>query len=181
MIITEKICDGIVHCIFGEDEADETCKDMLSFPEEATIKCFENRPGYNITIQAIPCDGIPECKGELDEACEEDKEILYGTVATIILVTYGIYHYLKWKYLKWNEYQASSKFVYDDEWNFINCIDLVGDDLARLKVSQNVNIHNHILQTDFLQNSTTQTRCAQLLNAPGFFGNAKKEFDRYNK
>ena len=150
MIITEKVCDGIVHCFFGEDEADETCKDMLSFPEEATIKCLENRPGYNITIQAIPCDGIPECKGELDEACEEDKEILYGTVATIILVTYGIYHYLKWKYLKWNEYQASSKFVYDDEWNFINCIDLVGDDLARLKVSQNVNIHNHILQTDFL-------------------------------
>ena len=132
---SEKTCDGIVHCFFGEDESDEICKDVLSFQEEATIECLENRPGYNITIRAIPCDGIPECRNGMDEACEEKRGILYGAIFTLVAVTYGIYHYLKWKHLKLNQHDILQS-TFDDEWSSINCIDLVGDDLARLKVSK---------------------------------------------
>ena len=34
-IISEKTCDGIFHCLYGEDEQFELCKD--TFPKEATI------------------------------------------------------------------------------------------------------------------------------------------------
>ena len=55
-----KICDGIVHCIFGEDEGIELCKS--TFPETATVQCKEiDRGSYDISILATPCNGIQEC------------------------------------------------------------------------------------------------------------------------
>ena len=63
----EKLCDGVVHCLFAEDEDYNICKKENVFPNGATIECVENRPGYNITILAVPCNGICECKGCIDE------------------------------------------------------------------------------------------------------------------
>ena len=83
-IIPEKTCDGIFHCLYGEDEHFELCKD--TFPKEATIECIENRlPGINLTIMAVPCDGILECRDGSDENCGEDKMILVIAVAVLFL------------------------------------------------------------------------------------------------
>ena len=32
-----KVCDGIKHCLYADDEIDEVCKDTFNSPEEATI------------------------------------------------------------------------------------------------------------------------------------------------
>ena len=135
--IAAKTCDGVVHCIEGEDEADETCQDQLDFPEEATIKCYENRLSldYNITIWAVPCDGIKECRDGSDEnSCKENGLILLQIVVLVfIVVTNGIYHYFKWIYLGWNHAANSQKSTLD-EWDPKKCHKYKGNDLANLKV-----------------------------------------------
>ena len=56
-----KKCDGIKHCIYGEDESIETCDG--TFPESATVECVEpNQPFDDIWIKAVRCNGITECK-----------------------------------------------------------------------------------------------------------------------
>ena len=97
---TEKKCDGVVHCIKGEDENFETCKD--TYPEEATITCIEDRPiGYDIWIKAVPCNGIKECRSREDEECEISDNILLGTMAAIFLVLLLVsilMRYFIWRY-----------------------------------------------------------------------------------
>ena len=129
--LADKKCDGIVHCIEGEDESFETCKD--EYPEEATIKCIEDRAiGYDIVIMATPCDGVKECRNGSDERCEEDKMILIGIVAGLVILTGGVYHYLKWYHLGWKD-----KIINEPSGNQRGtCSTLMGDDLAKLKVSQ---------------------------------------------
>ena len=98
--LTEKKCDGVVHCINGEDESFETCKD--TYPEEATITCIEDRPiGYDILIKAIPCNGIKECRSEEDEECEISDNILLGTMAVtflVLLLVSILMRYFIWRY-----------------------------------------------------------------------------------
>ena len=132
---TENKCDGIVHCIEGEDEADETCEGLLYFPEEATIKCIEDRPGYDITIMATPCDGIKECRDGIDEQCGENKLVLYGIVGGLVMLTGFVYHILKWYILNW-ENKLITNQTYDD---LGSCCNLMGDELAELKVSLSKN------------------------------------------
>ena len=144
--LPDKVCDGIVHCYFGEDEADETCKKVFSFPEVATIECIENRFGYNITIKAIPCDGVLECRNGIDEDCIENKKILYSAMATLIVMTYGIYHYIKWKLLVWKDLTPSDQ-VWNDKWISLECANFAGDDLAELKVSIVVGSNMMTMQT----------------------------------
>ena len=129
-----------MHCIHGEDESDETCKGRLSFPEEATIECIENRLGYNITIKAIPCDGVKECRGGSDEECEEDKLIVLGVVVVLFILTNVIYHYLKWCHLPMRDkvIQLATCNPITDYSHFI------GDDLAKLKVRINEILFKHI-------------------------------------
>ena len=66
-------CDGVVHCIKGEDEDVEECKHL--FPQSATLNCIEpDRPVNDVWIKAIECDGIMECKNKEDEksnTCEK--------------------------------------------------------------------------------------------------------------
>ena len=65
-----KKCDGIKHCIYGEDEEIDTCHN--TYPESATVKCVEpNRPLDDIWIKAVRCNGVPECKNGADEREEE--------------------------------------------------------------------------------------------------------------
>ena len=55
--------------MFAEDEHFDICKKENVFPDGATIECVENRPGYNITILAVPCNGVCECRDCSDEDC----------------------------------------------------------------------------------------------------------------
>ena len=67
----DKLCDGIVHCIRGEDESFERCRNEFSvmFPKSATVQCIDaSKPFYNITIKATPCNGLIECTNGEDES-----------------------------------------------------------------------------------------------------------------
>ena len=136
-LISEKKCDGIFHCLYGEDEQFELCK--YTFPKEATIECIENRlPGtIDITIMAIPCDGIVECRDGSDENCEEDKMILVIAVAVLFLTTICIYLYLAfvrlpiWKSSMFRDFDDGN---IDSESNPPDFSGLKGNSLAKFKV-----------------------------------------------
>ena len=68
----EKLCDGVVHCFYAEDEDYNICKNEKVFPESATIECVEDRPGYDIKILAVPCNKVYECRDHSDEDCGGD-------------------------------------------------------------------------------------------------------------
>ena len=135
--ISDKTCDGIFHCLYGEDEMFEICKD--TFPKEATIQCIENRlPGtIDVTIMAIPCNGILECRDRSDEDCEEDKWILATIIASVFLITVCIYFFLiferltKWKKSVIKDFHGG---IPNHEWSFSRCSEMKGNDLAKLKV-----------------------------------------------
>ena len=123
--------------MYGEDEQFEVCKD--TFPKEATIKCVENRlPGtIDVTIMAIPCNGIVECRGGQDENCEDDKFILVISITVLFLTTICIYLYLvfvrlpSWKNSVFRDFDVGNT---DLETKPINCSDMKGNKLAKLKV-----------------------------------------------
>ena len=134
--LSEKICDGVFHCIYGDDEAFEICKD--TFPEVATIECIENRmPGINVRIMATPCDGIQECRDGRDEIyCQDDKAILVIVLSVLILVTFFIYLYLIWIKIPDSVHDFQSVTV--EEWSSMDYLNLKGDDLANLKVNNSI-------------------------------------------
>ena len=121
----------------GEDELFQLCKD--TFQKEATIECIEKRlPGtIDVTIMAIPCDGIVECRDGRDENCEEDKIILVIAVAVLFLTTICIYLYLVfvrfpiWKDSVFWEFHEGS---IDSKTQSHDCSELKGNTLAKLKV-----------------------------------------------
>ena len=133
----EKKCDGIFHCLYGEDEMFEECK--VTFPEEATIECIEKRlPGtIDVTIMATPCDGIIECRDGSDENCEEDRLILIVAISVLILTTVCVYLYLVlvrlplWKVSMLKEFDNHSN---DSEFYPSDCSKMTGNSMAKLKV-----------------------------------------------
>ena len=122
-----------MHCIEREDETFETCKD--SFDESATIECNDRPKGsYDIRILAIPCNGIAECWDGKDEDCDEKIVILVGVVLAFLITTNIIYHYLKWCCLNWSHQNVPNPNT-NDEWSFRDCVNMIGDELAIMKVS----------------------------------------------
>ena len=135
--ISEKKCDGIFHCFYGEDEQFEHCKD--TFPKEATIQCIENRlPGtIDVTIFAIPCDGIVECRDGSDENCEEDKIVLVIAISALFLATICIYFYLVFVRLPFRNRSILQDFKnegIDFKTQVHDRSELKGNSLAKIKV-----------------------------------------------
>ena len=81
---------------------------------------------------ATPCDGIKECRDRSDEAhCEENMLMLVVIVMGLIILTIGIYNYLKWYVLGWKRWIAVKEDSFDESYKYSN---LIGNDLAKLKV-----------------------------------------------
>ena len=125
----------------------DICKNK--FPKEATIECVENRlPGtIDITIMAIPCDGILECRDGRDENCEEDKWILAIAISVLFLSTICIYLYLVfvrlpfWKNSVFRDFDAEN---IDSESSPFDCSNMKGNKLVKLKVFI-TNIFSHYI------------------------------------
>ena len=89
---------------------------------------------YDVRILAIPCNNITECFNGMDEDCDENNWILVGFILTIVILTNIIYHYLKWYCLDWNQQNVPTPSTNDD-WDIKDCVSMMGDELADMKVS----------------------------------------------
>ena len=134
-MLVEKKCDGIVHCVYGEDEFLEECEE--TYPIEATITCVEDRPSleYNITIKAIPCNNIKECRSGIDEECEVSENIFMMILLIVFLIIcviwVGLIFVAKNAIPSFELHEAGSEKV---RWDNVDCRKFKGKDLVNLKV-----------------------------------------------
>ena len=167
----------------GEDEQFDICEE--TYPEEATIKCVENRlEGINLTIKAIPCNGIKECRdGEDEDNCEEKRIYFQIIIASLMVITQTVYLYIRIvKKQKWKQKNLDSfGKVFQDNYKLGECGDLKGDDLAKLKVIIEASITyinwSKISLSYQFQNETYQKRCSELLAGNGCIGRFFKKIE----
>ena len=99
---------------------------------------MENRlEGINLTIMAIPCNGIQECRnGEDENNCEEKQRVFQIITASLMVITQTVYLYIRLvKKRKWKQKNLDSFGKgFQDNYKPGECCDLKGDDLAKLKV-----------------------------------------------
>ena len=128
---SEKMCDGLFHCIYGEDESLETCRKF--YPEEATIECIENRlDGINLTIMATPCNGIRECRNGIDEQCEISVVYFWSIFGGFFLLTVTVI--LIMKCLTPETKKNATNEVEHTKYDSKDCSLLEGNQLAEMKV-----------------------------------------------
>ena len=100
-------CDQIANCPNGEDEDLAQCEDK--FPALATMTC-QKKDSYNLNIfiKAVPCDGIAECHGDIDESSMQHEDCLTEVyipgsdfILTIVLMTFIVFStilvFVMWK------------------------------------------------------------------------------------
>ena len=79
------VCDGVPQCppvppsTEPEDEELERCKEKGVFRSDATMKC-QSIFHPEVTIMAVPCNGVPECHKNADEEmwkrkCGKEKKV----------------------------------------------------------------------------------------------------------
>ena len=131
-----KICDGVPHCFYGDDENYELCPNI--WPAKATILCDEaNRSELNISILATPCNDIKECKhGEDENFCSQLKNIKFALQVAFVITMVGIWSFT---YLLARRRKLTKEYIKSySEVNSGCCVGIKGIDLAILKVSRQV-------------------------------------------
>ena len=137
-----KLCDGIIHCIMGDDEETDICNtdDITKYPDSATIECFENRLGnYNIKVFAIPCDNNIECLSGRDEDNCDVESFLIATLTVLFFLIWSLWicpYVWIWKDQKnlAETINETKECLILSEWKMQDCHSLKGDELAFLKV-----------------------------------------------
>ena len=81
--------------------------------------------------------GIPECRDGSDEDCEDNIKVLVVVIVFLVLLTFCIYFYLKWKIIfEWAEdHSTTNAYLSRELSGNVSCVTYAGDDLANLKVS----------------------------------------------
>ena len=128
----EKLCDGIVHCLNGDDEDFALCSDTFSYG--ATILCEEaNRGEYSILIFATPCDNKRECNNGEDEDFCHELEVIKSTVQLVFISSiFGLWLIVYLLARKRNYTNTITES--HSESNPGYCVGMKGEDLVILKV-----------------------------------------------
>ena len=142
-----KICDGVSHCFYGDDENYKLCPNI--WPAKATIRCYEaNRSELNISILATPCNNIRECKyGEDENFCSQLKSIKFSIELAFIITIVAIWSFTYLLARKQKVVKEISCLLSKNPLNMIkekkknsevktgSCVGMKGIALANLKVS----------------------------------------------
>ena len=90
------------HCPNAEDEDFDRCNH--TFPSTATLKCLKKDVyNVNITILAIPCNGITECNGG-----EDEYYCVISEINTLIAVIIGLLMMILMAYFQWRKDKVES-------------------------------------------------------------------------
>ena len=130
-----KICDGVVHCINGEDENLELCSAAFNiWQKEATVSCFEaNRLDYNLSILAIPCNNVIECKNAEDEKFCTELEIIKWSIQIGFIVLMFILWFLTYILARKRNLTKNPQKSFADK-NFGMCVEMKCEELVIIKV-----------------------------------------------
>ena len=99
-IYESEACDGIANCPYGDDEKLEDCEESGKFSDLATVTCLARDIfNSNITIKAVKCDNVIECKSGEDESfCSIPEYISLISLIVIFMATCTL-TLLLWKFI----------------------------------------------------------------------------------
>ena len=101
------VCDGVPQCppvppsTEPEDEELERCKQKKEFRSDAIMKC-QSIFYPEVTILAVPCNGVPECHNNADEPwiCQNTLTIISSGLLSVFVTIITVFAFFKLKYLQ---------------------------------------------------------------------------------
>ena len=95
--------------------------------------CLENKFYTNVTIRAIPCNGVRECCSGEDEVCYLSNAMIWVPFGVVLLVSKLLWATMK-LFVTMYKTPESPEAMIDPYPNPEKCQNLKGDELAELKV-----------------------------------------------
>ena len=107
-----QVCDGIANCPQGDDETFELCKEAGKFSNLATEECLaKDIFNVDITIHAVKCDNVIECKSGLDESFCSVPNFISLIALIVFFITNSILIFIFWKMISRN-LQVSDPYLF---------------------------------------------------------------------